>query len=92
MVRLTSSVMSTETLRQRRHTMGQPEIRSSKDGAISLEQAQSANAILRRGRADNHLTITSTLTSYSFVYFNATRAVTVATTSVLCLPSGFVVC
>jgi len=88
---LTSQVMSPEVLRQRRLAMEHPEILSSKDSTIPLNEALVANSLVRKARG-NHHTVTSTFTSYSFIFVNTTRPVTIATSSVLCLPSGFIVC
>jgi len=88
---LTSEVMSPDVLRQRRLAMEQPEIVSSKDAVISMNDVHLANSLVRKGRNSHH-TVTSTFTSYSFIYVNTTRPIAIASTSVLCLPSGFAVC
>ena len=82
--------MNEELLRQRRDGWQEPQIVSSKEDVITLDQAQKANTLLRKARA-TRFTITSTFTSFSFVTVNATKVVSVGS-NLLCLPGGFVIC
>lgn len=88
---LEGTAMSLEALHGRRHVRDQPEIASSKDDSVSIEQALVANAILRRGRLGRPRVTTKTLTSHKFVAVNLTVPYSVAE-NYQCLPADYMVC